>query len=200
MKLPMFAILATLSLVAGCGAKEPEEATATLAKSGENTVVTTSSSGGTTTIVKSEDGTVTATTTKTGGLRAPSEFLPFAPAYPGATIKTRVASASSEEGSGSMIAMHTPDDFAKVVAFYDQKAKAAGVTVKMVADQDDSAIRILADEKSGTGALIAISPDTEKPGTVIVITTGSDAGARNAKDAAKAEAAKVAASNGGRLQ
>lgn len=189
------ATLAGLILLAGCGnaASEAPEAAENIVK---KTVIARSSSGGTTTITTTTEGTVTATTSTKGALRPPSEFQSFAPPYPGATIKTRVASANSEEGSGSMIAMHTPDDFAKVVAFYDEKAKRAGVTPKMVANEADSAIRIVADEAEGTGALIAINRDTEKPGTVIVITSGSDKGARTARD----EAAKVAASNGGRLQ
>ena len=184
MKSIAIAAVALLGLTA-CGATETPA-------SKEQQVVAVATANGTTSVATTVDGTVTTRNSSQASLRSPSNFLPFAPPYPGAKIRTRVASADSAEGSGSMIAMETPDDFAKVVAFYDEKARAAGATATMVSNSDDGAVRIFGDSASNTGALISISPNQEAAGTVIVIASGEDPQAL--------DAAKVAAAGAGRLQ
>jgi len=184
MKSIAIAAVALLGLTA-CGGTEPPA-------SKEQQVVAVATANGTTSVATTVDGTVTTRNSSQASLRSPSNFLPFAPPYPGAKIRTRVASADSAEGSGSMIAMETPDDFAKVVAFYDEKARAAGATATMVSNSDDGAVRIFGDSASNTGALISISPNQEAAGTVIVIASGEDPQAL--------DAAKVAAAGAGRLQ
>jgi len=184
MKSIAIAAVALLGLAACGGTEAPA--------SKEQQVVAVATANGTTSVATTVDGTVTTRNSSQASLRSPSNFLPFAPPYPGAKIRTRVASADSAEGSGSMIAMETPDDFAKVVAFYDEKARAAGATATMVSNSDDGAVRIFGDSASNTGALISISPNQEAAGTVIVIASGEDPQAL--------DAAKVAAAGAGRLQ
>ena len=185
MKSIAIAAVALLGLAACGGTEAP-------ASKEQQVVAVATANGTTTSVATTVDGTVTTRNSSQASLRSPSNFLPFAPPYPGAKIRTRVASADSAEGSGSMIAMETPDDFAKVVAFYDEKARAAGATATMVSNSDDGAVRIFGDSASNTGALISISPNQEAAGTVIVIASGEDPQAL--------DAAKVAAAGAGRLQ
>jgi len=135
--------------------------------------------------------------TGNGGSAGDTSALPaFAPLYPSAEIRTRVASASSAEGSGSLVAMRTADPFEKVVEFYDLKGQSAPGSAKIVTNEKDASVRIYGNEGSGEGALVSISRDVSGSGTVIVITAGT--GRMAPKD--EVEAAKVAASQGVRLQ
>jgi hypothetical protein len=119
-----------------------------------------------------QEGETTATTIRRSG--AADTDLPAAtPIYPGAAIKTDIASSSKEEGgSGRVIVMTTSDSLEKVAAFYDARAKEAGVTAGMIVTDTDSALRIYGDEKSDTGSMVGISRDPGKSLTEIVITAG----------------------------
>jgi len=191
--------LMALALLGACGSPTDKKTAAdTEVKadvSVDESAVAIASAGSTSTVstAVAEAGGETgngAAATNSGGLPI------FAPLYPGAEIRTRVASASSEEGKGSLTVVRTPDAFEKVVAFYDLQAKDAPSQAKMVTNEKDASVRIFGNETSEEGTLVAISRDVSGAGTVIVITSGT--GRMAPKD--EAEAAKVAASQGVRLQ
>ncbi len=74
--------------------------------------------------------------------------LPYAPLYPGATV-TKSAIGESGVGSGGDVTFVTSDPPAKVVGFYKEQAKAAGVAVTM--DQDLGAALMMSAGDSGDG-------------------------------------------------
>jgi hypothetical protein len=125
-------------------------------------------------------------------VRISTDLPRFAPAYPGAAVVTQIASASSGEGGkGVMVVLRTADPVDKVAAFYDARARQAGVAASMIANDGDSAVRIYGDGESRQGAMVAISRGDE--GTEIAITSGRGAGS-------EPPAPKMAVSPGVRLQ
>jgi hypothetical protein len=114
-------------------------------------------------VEKAEDGKA---------LELAADLPQFAPAYPGARLTTQIA---NEGRTGALLVFETADPVEKVAAFYDAKAKDAGIKPAMVVNEDGSAVRIFGgpsgDDKAG-GALIAISKADEGPQTKIVITSG----------------------------
>lgn len=155
-------LLAALALLAAC-----EDKAQVVVKPDAGVTVVTASSG------------ATVTTAKEGESLAVPEGLPaFAPAYPGATVKTEINGLNGPDGpaKGMLLVLLTADPVAKVAAFYDQRAKAAGVAPGMQVNEADSAVRIFGKGpeagRSAQGALIAISKSDEGPGTEIVITSG----------------------------
>lgn len=98
----------------------------------------------------------------------------FAPAYPGARLKTRIGN-EKDGNRGSLMVFVSDDSVEKIAAFYDARAKEAGVTPSMFVNEADSAVRIFGGpdgEHRKGGALIAISRADEGNGTEIVITSG----------------------------
>lgn len=121
----------------------------------------------------------TVTSAKDGSSLDIPEGLPaFAPAYPGATIKTQISDGfgPSQDGKGLLLVMVSSDPVDKIAAFYDEKAKAAGVKPGMFVNDANSAVRIFGNASDGgrgpEGALIAITKSDEGPGSEIVITSG----------------------------
>jgi hypothetical protein len=127
------------------------------------------------TVVTTPKGATVTTSDDEAGLEAPKDLPAFAPVYPGAVIRTQISDVAGRDGEakGLLLVLLTQDPVAKVAAFYDGKAKAAGVKPAMIVDGSDSAVRIIgsADEKA-EGALIAISKSDDGAGTEIVITSG----------------------------
>jgi hypothetical protein len=79
-----------------------------------------------TTTVQSKDGKVLATGTQ-GGQNA--RFLEYAPAYPGARVQSSVDMSMGGKKFHN-INQHSADAPEKILAFYEEKAKAAGVTTQ----------------------------------------------------------------------
>jgi hypothetical protein len=138
----------------------------------EPTVVVTAN--GDTRVKTSSEG-ATVETAREGGSLAVDVALPaFAPAYPGARLTTRIA--DNKDGKrGSLLVFRSEDPVDKIAAFYDARAKEAGIEPAMIVNEADSAVRIFGgndgqDRKSG--ALIAISSSDEGSGSEIVITSG----------------------------
>lgn len=127
------------------------------------------------TVITSPAGATVSTAPDGGSLDVTDRLPAFAPLYPGATVKTRIGDVAGKDGEakGVLLVMQTADPVAKVAAFYDAQAKAAGVTPGMFVNDTDSAVRIIgsADGKA-EGALIAITKSEDGPGTEIVITSG----------------------------
>jgi hypothetical protein len=98
----------------------------------------------------------------------------FLTPYPGARMKARI---SGPEGLGRVLVMVSDDPVAKIAAFYDAAAKRVGAEPSMMVDdlEDGDAVRMWG-RPDGGGALLAISPNDEGPGTEIVITTGMGGG------------------------
>ena len=110
-------------------------------------------------------------------LEVGDELPAFAPVYPGATVKTRMADVKGSGARGGMWVMESADSVEKIAAFYDEQAKKAGVKPGMFVNDKDSAVRIFGSNDSASpkaeGALIAISRDAGENVTKIVITAGT---------------------------
>lgn len=165
-----FALLSLATLTTACGR---EKAEVTVSKDGE-AVYHTSGEGAE--IQVADEGE---------SLDVAGELPAFAPLYPGASVKTRLAdvAGSGKDGAkGGMWMLETSDPVEKVAAFYDEQARIAGVKPGMVVNEKDSAVRIFGSAGEGKGgkskdraegALIAISHDETDKLTKIVITAGS---------------------------
>jgi hypothetical protein len=164
-------------------------------------------------IVATEGGTTVKTVTAGGAVEVGTDLPAATPAYPGAAIKTQIASASSKDGgSGQIVVMTTGDPIAKVAAFYDANARAKGIAATMIVNDGDTAVRIYGDEKRGEGAMVAITREKGEDQTEIVITSGVKRDVRVFAGAdgvplpplppppPPGDKAKVAAVMGGRLQ
>lgn len=112
---------------------------------------------------------------KVPGLDLGKDLPSFAPVYPGATVTTQMGKPGEGGVTGRLVVMESKDPVDKVAAFYDAKAKEAGITPSMFVNETDSAVRIYGgadgDERAG-GALIAISKAEDGTGSEIVITSG----------------------------
>lgn len=93
----------------------------------------------------------------------------YLPTYPGATVKAQLQSPGEK---GGVIVMVTDDPVSKVAAFYDAKAKEAGIQPATFTTDEDSVVRIFGDSASASGGLLAISRRDDAAGSEIVITFG----------------------------
>jgi hypothetical protein len=134
------AAVAALSLAA-CGKKE--EKTGVSVSSGGVTVrgkdgaVVTSTNDGTV-VIKGKDGQ----TVMASGPNAKAAMPSFAPLYPGATIESSIAGLTSEDkkADGGAVTYSVKATPQEIVAFYKEKAKAAGLTPKMETNMGSSAM------------------------------------------------------------
>jgi hypothetical protein len=113
--------IAAAALLAGCD-QHPDK---TIKIKGKDGNITISGDNGHMT-VKSDDGktTVEINSNSLGNQRLPD----FAPAYPGGQVKVSVASQTERGGT---FAFETPDAPDKVIAFYKDRAKSAGLEEKL---------------------------------------------------------------------
>jgi hypothetical protein len=77
--------------------------------------------------------------------------LAYAPLYPGSTV-TKSAVGDSGVGAGGDVTFTTPDPPARVIAFYKDQAKAAGVTVTMDQNLGPALMMSAGDSGDGKGA------------------------------------------------
>ncbi|TPE59088.1 hypothetical protein FJQ54_14940 [Sandaracinobacter neustonicus] len=128
---------------------------------------------GKTAFITSSDGATVESASAGESLELSTELPAFAPAYPGARVRTQLADAANSS-KGGLVVFETADSIEKVAAFYDARAKEQGVKAVMVVNEPDSAVRMFAG-KAGAGkggALVAISRSDEGKATDIVITAG----------------------------
>lgn len=120
------------------------------------------------------DGAVVEVAEDGMSLAMPSDLPDHTPAYPGATLATRVSGGKPGEPELMFLVFRTSDAVDKVAAFYDSKARAAGQRPSMIVTEADSAVRIFGgnSKEAGDGAMVAISRSDDGPGTEIVITSG----------------------------
>ena len=93
----------------------------------------------------------------------------YLPHYPGASVKAQI---TAPGGKGGVVVMESTDPVAKVVAFYDARAKEAGVRPSTFTTDSDGAVRIYGDPRSDSGGLLAVSPTDSGSGSEIVLTMG----------------------------
>ena len=171
-------LLSAAGLLSACGRDKPSVEVSPDGK----TAYHTSSDGAEVSVAKDGES-----------LDVADELPAFAPLYPGALVKTRLADAKDQGAKGGMWVLETADPVEKVAAFYDEQAKKAGVKPGMFVNEKDSAVRIFgnANDQSDTaqGALIAISHDEEDNLTKIVITAGTAISKRSRSADARESAA-----------
>ena len=154
-------VLSVAGLLAACGRDEPT----VVVKPDGQTSFHTGSEGAEVKVARDGES-----------LEIGDELPAFAPIYPGATVKTRVADMKGDNAKDGMWVMESTDPVEKIAAFYDEQAKMAGVKPGMFVNDKDSAVRIFGnndDKRKSEGALIAISRDTDEELTKIVITAGA---------------------------
>jgi len=78
----------------------------------------------------------------------------FLPLYPGATVQTSVTGAG-KDGDGGMVVFHTSAGAAAIVAFYKQKAVAAGMADTMNMQQGATTMYVATNEKTKQSVEVA---------------------------------------------
>lgn len=149
-------LLAPLALAA-CGSNDK---TITVKDSdGKDQTVTVNERDATTTF-KSEDGE--AVIRQGEDAAAAANFPAFAPQYPGSKV-TATANFSNKEGEkGGMTSQETPDDAAKVMAFYKGKIAGAGIKTSMETNTPEGGMIVVEGPDSKGGMMIIISRDGDK--------------------------------------
>ncbi len=150
--------IAAAALVAGCD-QHPSKTTKIKGKDGSVTIT----SNGEHATIKADDGktTVEINSNSLGSLKPPD----FAPVYPGAQIKGSVM--AQTEGGGTFIleSSAAPD---RVIAFYKDRAKSAGLTEKlfmageggatyMASANDDKKTLQVVVAKAGAGSQVQVT-------------------------------------------
>ena len=136
---------------------------------------------GSTTVMTSSEGATVESADDGESLELSTALPAFAPAYPGARLRTQLSDGNSDGkngGKGGLVVFETADPIEKVAAFYDARAKEHGMKAAMVVNEPDSAVRIFSgksgkDGRAG-GALVAISRSKTGDNTDIVITAGME--------------------------
>jgi hypothetical protein len=151
--------LGAILAVAACGQKSDSNKTVTI--SGNNGKVTISGNSQQMTM-KSDDGKTTVEY-NTDGL-GHADMPAFAPLYPGAKVLSSVASAGNG-GKGAMVAFTVAAAPSDIVAFYKQKASAAGLVetlnateaggMTFMASKDKMMVEVIA-TKSADGAQVQV--------------------------------------------
>ena len=115
-----------------------------------------------------------------GAVAPPSNLPPFAPVYPGASVTTTTLN-PQEQDKGMMVLAAPRADSAAVIAFYKQKAEAAGLKTGM--ETVTGAARIIMMTETGEsggdterGLQVTAAPDEEGGSIVTVVYVGGQAG------------------------
>lgn len=119
------AMILTVALLglSACGSEKSQTMTAA---DGSKTTITTSNDGQNAIIEsKTEDGS-SGSMVAGEGASWPATAPDYAPAYPGGKLAMAM-SGNTGEGSGSFLNFTTPDSPQKVIDFYQEKAKVAGL-------------------------------------------------------------------------
>jgi len=144
------------ALLAACGGDKPDT---TMTTQDGKVSVSTSGDGDSKVTVTATDGDKTAKMVSGGGAKWPESAPAFAAAYPGGTLITVMAGNADGKASG-MATFETTDAPDKVIAFYKDKAAAAGLTkvtsmagngMTMFGASDESGDRVLSVQASPGG-------------------------------------------------
>lgn len=98
---------------------------------------------------------------------------PFAPMYPGSTVRSTMNSRDGNGASSRVITLETRDSLADVMKFYDSRIGTAGATSQVQTNDGSSATRIVAEKDGARGTIIAVNDGGSF--RTIVITTGQQA-------------------------
>ena len=158
-------LISSVLLLAACGKAQEEKKVVVTNQDGTTTTATIKSDGEATTI-KSEGATLTVNAGSDG-----AAFPAFAPQYPGSKVTSVMSGGKPGEGSGVVIGMETSDTPDKVLAFYEDKLKAASVPVKMKTTTPEGGMIAAGDEKEDSGAMITVGKSGDK--TTIGIIAGT---------------------------
>lgn len=94
----------------------------------------------------------------------------WVPAYPGASVQTNI-SGNSSDGEGGNVTYTTSDPQAKVMSFYQDKAKEMGIKTNLTTTTGDSSMIIATDESKDRSLTVLIGADSGK--TTINLTYGT---------------------------
>jgi hypothetical protein len=126
--------LSVCVLVAGCGQKSDKDKTVTISGNDGNVTIAGNNEH---MVVKSADGNATVDINANGIARA--NMPDFAPLYPGAKVTSSISGDNSRDGTtGAMVMFTVAAAPADVIAFYKQKADAAGLPQTMSADVNNT--------------------------------------------------------------
>jgi hypothetical protein len=158
--------LSVCVVVAGCG-KGSEKTVVIPGKDGNVTV--TSSNDSQHMVMHSADGTATVDINSNGG--ANTKMPDFAPLYPGAKVTSSVVGANSKDGQqGAMVIFSVAASPTDVVAFYKQKATAAGLPQTMSADINNTQMFAAGKDKKS----VTVSASASNGTTQVQVLWGSD--------------------------
>ncbi len=171
------AIAAALTL-AGCGKHDQNSSTTTTANSdGTTTTTTTTSSGG-----GANHMTITGSNGEkveigTGSSAKLPDYLPM---YPGGAI-TSSFTGSGKDGGGGVVVFHAKGaDPAAIIAFYKDKAKAAGMADKMNMDMGGTLTYVASNEDTDAGKVkggkktLTVSATKKDGGVDVQLTWGTN--------------------------
>ncbi len=121
-------------LVAGCGQKSDKDKTVTISGNGGNVTIAGNNEH---MVMKSADGNATVDINSNGMGHA--NMPDFAPLYPGAKVTSSISGDNSRDGTtGAMVMFTVTAAPSNVIAFYKQKADAAGLPQTMSADVNNT--------------------------------------------------------------
>jgi hypothetical protein len=100
----------------------------------------------------------------------------YLPPYPGAEVVARITGSSEAAAGGNsasaVLILRSPDPVAKIMRFYDVKAREVGIAPSMQIDDEGDSVRMYADSRLGQGSLVAVSRDESGKSSEIVISVG----------------------------
>lgn len=131
--------------LSGCGKHDTK-----VYSDGKNTVAMSNNGDGHMTVTGSNGEKVEI------GAGSEAKMPSYLPLYPGAKV-TASFTGQGKEGSGGMVSFTTPDSPEAVIAFYKQKAGAAGMADTMNMNSGGTLVYIGANEKAKTQVSISAS-------------------------------------------
>jgi hypothetical protein len=181
------AIAAALTL-AGCG-KHDSSNSSTGSGSSDNSSAGTGASGGSSggsTVTSVTGGTNHMTITGSNGEKveigtgASAKLPDYIPMYPGGTV-TSSFTGSGKDGGGGVVVFHAKGaDPAAVVAFYKDKAKAAGMADKVSMDMGGTLTYVASNEDTDAGKVkggkktLSVSATKKDDGADVQLTWGTN--------------------------
>lgn len=156
MRLMIIATAVAAVSLAGCGKKDDDGKPKVAATPGGYTVTT-------------GDGAATVSTGAQAARHAASGLPDFAPLFPGAQVENAVTSVSSDDGKteGATVTYTVAAAPDKVIAFYKQKAEAAGFKSVMDANMG-AALMFAASDEASNRALQVIASGKGASTSVVV--------------------------------
>ena len=135
----LLAAIALAALAAGCGRKaDHARMTVTTKPNGSVNYTVKGNAGESVNVVAGE------------GAAAAAKTPAYAPVFPGAVVQSTMTGAGGE-GSGGMVMFQTKAKPADVIAFYKDKAKAAGFATSFESQSGESQMFNAAREQGGEG-------------------------------------------------